>query len=180
MFVSRCVRGLLRSVRASLTWCHISHLQAFYIGLFAYSSVVAHTGAKMWAGNRAAGASASSSCMHFLVYSLNWLAVTAVMWPYPVGRISVLEHILTTTSAWLLNAGIRRWKQASIGRHYSCLKYCNISKPQFSILGNIVSLFAILPVVRREDCCHSCLYANVMLQPVVPEPKPPSECYIFD
>lgn len=45
VFVSRCVRGLLRSVRAALTWCHISHLRAFYSGRFALSSVDAHNGA---------------------------------------------------------------------------------------------------------------------------------------
>lgn len=128
--------------------------------------------------NRAAGASASSSCVHFLVCSLKWLAVTAVMWACPVGRIFVLQHILTTTSAWLLNDGIRRWKQASIRWRYSCLKYCNHFKATVQHSGK--HCLVILPVVRREDCCHSCLYANVMLLPVVPEPNPPTECYIFN
>lgn len=36
VFVSRRVRGLLRSVRATLAWCHISCLWAFYF-LFYYS-----------------------------------------------------------------------------------------------------------------------------------------------
>lgn len=52
VFISRCVRGLLRSVRATLTWCHISRLWAFYFiyfffysGQFAFSSADTHNGA---------------------------------------------------------------------------------------------------------------------------------------
>lgn len=106
---------------------------------------------KIWAGSRAAGASASSSCVHFFVYLLNWLAVTAVMWPYPVGRISVLEHILTTASAWLLNDGIWKWKQASIRKHYSCLRHCYYFKATVQHLGKCALATCYLLTCQWSD-----------------------------